>query len=723
MKIATHSIFLFLILSVGACQRERSQPLPSSVQEVLATLKSEVPLDKPVGYLTDLQLIKLEKELAKGKKVTPQLHFEYAVCLLNNGLTSQAIMELENIKNSHENHADSSFGYQIDKQLAITYLRMGEQQNCVGKSNPDGCLFPLKEEAIYTDKTGPGQAVIIFEKLLALNPRDIEVKWLLNLAHMTLGSYPDGVPEKWRVPLQQFQSRDSIGRFEDRADSLGLAHLGLSGGVIMDDFNNDGALDIVLSEVYFDGQLKFYLNQGDGSFSDQTEAAGLSGEFGGLHMVQADYDNDGWLDFFILRGAWFNVNGQHPNSLLRNNGDGTFTDVTIEAGLYSRYPTQSGVWGDINRDGWVDLLIANESNSHFKAPIEFFINNQDGTFSNIAQAAGLKQKGYFKGITLVDYNNDLWPDVFISYLKGKNLLLKNSGINKEGVVFFEDVSEQSNIEGPRKNFPCWAWDYNNDGLEDLMTIHYSFNHQRMYEDLMGDPVTGGEGIGFYRNNGDGTFTNIADQVSLDRPYYAMAGNFGDFDNDGFLDFYLGTGSPSMETLVPNRMVRNIGGTHFEDITFSADVGHLQKGHSIAIGDLDNDGDQDMYVVLGGIFVSDIFQNPVLINPGQGNNWVNLKLIGTTANRSAIGSKIELVIKDGDKERALFRTVSSGGSFGSSSLQQEIGLGKAREIIRIRITWAGSGAVEKFENIDANQAYQIIEGKGIMEPRSFISVDL
>ncbi len=723
MRHTTLLIALLLILSMGACQREQPQPLPSSVQEVLSNLKSQVQLDRNISYMADIKLGLLEKEIAQGRGDAPQFRLEYAVCLLNNGLTSQAILELESIKKSQENGSDASFIYSVDKQLAITYLRMGEQENCVGKSNAASCLFPLKPEATYIDKTGPKQAIPIFEKLLALNPKDIEARWLLNLAYMTLGTYPSQVPEKWRIPSEQFQSRNSIGHFEDMADSLGLAHLGLSGGVIMDDFNNDGALDIVLSEVYFDRQLKFYRNNGDGTFSDQTETAGILGELGGLHMIQADYNNDGWLDFFILRGAWFNVNGRHPNSLLRNNGDGTFTDVTLESGLYSLYPTQSGVWGDFNRDGWIDLLIANESNSHFEAPIEFFVNNQDGTFTNVAKQAGLDQLGYFKGVTLVDYNNDLWPDVFITYLKGENLLLKNAGINEKGMVLFEDVSSKAGIQNPRKNFPCWSWDYDNNGLEDLLAIPYSFDHTSMFNDLMGMEISDFEGIGFYRNNGDGTFTNIADQVALNRPYYAMAGNFDDFDNDGFLDFYLGTGSPSMETLVPNRMVRNVGGIYFEDITFSADVGHLQKGHSIAIGDIDNDGDQDMYVVLGGIFVSDIFQNPVLINPGQGNNWVNLKLIGKKSNRSAIGSKIMLVVSEGEKERSLYRTVSSGGSFGSSSLQQEIGIGKAEHILMIRITWAGSGVVEEFENIEVNQAYHIVEGQGIIESPNFNQIEL
>ncbi|MFT5165026.1 MAG: tetratricopeptide (TPR) repeat protein [Saprospiraceae bacterium] len=709
--------FLIFVIYLSGCKDKSPEPLPSSVQEVLATLKSQIQTEKAINYMVDLKLGILEKKIAESKNQHPELLLEYAECLLNNGLTTKAIEELKKMKSSPKARLDSDFVYRMDKQLAIAYMRMGEGQNCIGKPNPAACLFPLKKEAIYVDKIGSMLAIEILEKLLLIDPYDLESKWLLNLAFMTLGNYPDGPPEKWLIPPSRFESKSSIGRFEDKAGSMGLEHIGLAGGVIMDDFNNDGALDIVLSEIYFDRQLKFYINTGDGRFSDQTEAAGLLGEFGGLNMIQADYNNDGWLDFLVLRGAWFASNGQHPNSLLRNNGDGTFTDVTIGAGLYSLYPTQSAIWGDFNRDGWIDLLIANESNSRFKAPIEFFINNKDGTFIDMAKEAGLRDiVGFFKGITMTDFDNNLWPDVFISNLKGKNYLLKNLGVDNNGAVRFSDISNVADIEKPRTSFSCWAWDYNNDGLEDIMALPYSFNHQHVYEELMGLQITGGEGVGFYQNNGDGTFTNIAKEVSLDRPYYAMAGNFGDFDNDGFLDFYLGTGSPSMGILVPNRMVRNVNGSYFEDITFSADVGHLQKGHSIAVGDLDNDGDQDIYAELGGIFIADVFQNLVLINPGQGNNWVNLKLIGTKANKSAIGSKIELTLKTGDQERSLFRTVNSGGSFGSSSLQQEIGLAKADLIKQIKITWAGSGTVEVFYNVAINRAYQITEENTLLEER-------
>lgn len=723
MNIILYPFFLLLLFGFYSCESESVQPLPSSVQEVLATLKSKATPGNSYKYFSDLYVEQLEKKLAKKSNRTPQLRLRYAEALLNSGSTDKAIMELHKLKASLSDDVDPGFIYQLNKQLAVSYLRMGEEQNCFDNAAATSCVFPLDEEAVYMDKIGPRFAIDLLEELLDEKGEDLETKWLLNLAYMTVGNYPDSVPSQFLISPDLFTSSKSIGRFRNVASSSGLATTGLSGGVIMDDFNNDGALDIVVSALLWEGQLRYYENNGDGSFTDRTESAGLLGEFGGLNLIQADYNNDGWLDFFVLRGAWFSENGHHPNSLLRNNGDGTFTDVTIEAGLYSLYPTQAGVWGDFNRDGWIDLMIVNESNKELKRPIEFYQNNKDGTFRDVAKHIGVDFYSFYKGVVVTDFNNDLWPDVFISNIRGDNILLQNEGIKENGIVQFTNVSERAGIQGTKKNFPCWSWDVDNDGLEDLMAITYSYDHTHMYEDLLGLPLTGGESPGVFRNNGDGTFTDDAEKTRLNRPLYAMAGNFGDFDNDGYLDFFLGTGAPSMATLVPNRMFRNEKGSFFEDITYLAEVGHIQKGHAIAVGDLDNDGDQDLYVMLGGIYASDVFENAVLINPGQGNNWVNLKLIGTEANRAAIGSKITLTIVENEEERKLFHTVNSGGSFGASSLQQEIGLGKANQVKSIRITWAGSGTVEVFEDVAINQAYQIIEGQGKIEGWSLQQIEL
>src|SRR5262249_28575698 len=176
-------------------------------------------------------------------------------------------------------------------------------------------------------------AIAVLTEQLHESPQDLSARWLLNLAHMTLGEYPDKVPTQWLIPPKVFASEYDLPRFPDVAGQLGLDVDDLAGGCILDDFDNDGFIDIVASSWGFNGQLRYFHNDGNGRFTERTGEAGLLGLTGGLNIQQTDYNNDGWLDIWILRGAWLGKEGRIPNSLLRNNGDGTFTDVTEEAGL------------------------------------------------------------------------------------------------------------------------------------------------------------------------------------------------------------------------------------------------------------------------------------------------------------------------------------------------------------------------------------------------------
>ncbi len=240
----------------------------------------------------------------------------------------------------------------------LVYLRLAETQNCCLKNHPLSCIVPIQPEAVHTNKEGSLKAIQDFEKILEqmstcdknYNTESFEdgIKWLLNVAYMTLGEYPQKVPEKYLIPSSVFTSKIDFPRFPNIAATLNLNRFNLAGSVIVDDFNNDHYLDIVTSTWDTAGQLCFFRNEADGTFSDQTESAGLLGLYGGLNILQTDYNNDGYLDIFVLRGAWLKEKGQHPNSLLRNNGDGTFSDVTFKTGLGDiHYPTQTAAWADM----------------------------------------------------------------------------------------------------------------------------------------------------------------------------------------------------------------------------------------------------------------------------------------------------------------------------------------------------------------------------------------
>ena len=182
----------------------------------------------------------------------------------------------------------------------------------------------------------------------------------------------------------------------------------------------------------------------------------------------------------------------------------------------------------------------------------------------------------------------------------------------------------------------------------------------------------------YRNRGDGTFENVTAAAGLATIMPTMGSNYGDLDNDGYPDLYLGTGDPTLEMLVPNRVFRNAGG-RFEEVTAAGGFGHVQKGHGVSFGDIDHDGDQDVFMVLGGAFEGDVAQNVLLLNPGHGNAWVTLRLRGTDANRLGIGARIAVAVDTPRGARTIHALAGSGGSFGASTLQQEIGLGDATRI--------------------------------------------
>lgn len=214
----------------------------------------------------------------------------------------------------------------------------------------------------------------------------------------------------------------------------------------------------------------------------------------------------------------------------------------------------------------------------------------------------------------------------------------------------------------------------------------------------------------YENNGDGTFSEKSLQAGLKESSTTMGCNFGDLDNDGYLDFYLATGAPNLSSIVPNKMYKNHQGKYFEDVTYSGGFGHIQKGHAIGFGDLDMDGDQDIYAIMGGAYEGDNFPNILFENPlGNRNNWINIILEGTTSNRGAIGAKIILTIVENGKERDIYHSVGSGASFGGNSIMAEIGLGKAKEIKVLKILWPNKKKTSStFQNVSINKTVKIKE---------------
>jgi tetratricopeptide (TPR) repeat protein len=733
-RLRNFTFFILLLCTLTSCGDESTatkstqegQDAYLSNKEMAAILEQIAEETDPrLNYSLNLKLAgilktELDKATDPQKKFT--IKVDYAQQLLFAGKTEAAIKEFEQIAKilgGFNNMLNPKYKPLADL-WAVAYLRLGEQQNCVLNHTSASCIVPLQPEAYHQLETGSRNAIDLYAKILEAYPDDDQSKWLINIAYMTLGEYPDKVPAKWRIPVKAFQTENSsLKSFKDVATGLLLDQTGISGGCSIEDFNNDGNLDIFATSYGLKDQAQIWFNLGNGQFKQTTPKSKLLGMVSGLNTIHSDYNNDGFQDILILRGAWMGKGGEHPNSLLRNNGDETFTDVTKAAGLFTKHPTQTAAWADFNLDGWIDLYIGNESGAldqkqKLNHPCELFVNNGDGTFTEVAAKLGLDVKGMIKGVSWGDINNDRMPDLYVSDMVGNNRLFVNRGGTSIDDWKFEEIAAKAGVQEPVFSFPCWFWDFDNDGFEDIYVSSYDIR----YIDQVGKAAgieylknqKSGEMPRVYRNNGDETFTDMTEQMRIDKSMYSMGSNFGDIDNDGFLDFYIGTGAPNFMSIVPNRMFRNVGGKYFEEVTMGG-FGHLQKGHGISFGDVDNDGDQDIYCVMGGAYEGDVAQNVLFENPNEDNKWINVVLEGKTCGRNALHARIKVATtQENGQEQIFYRAVNTGGTFGASSLQQEIGLAKAVSIDYIEIFWPNPALpIQKFENIQLNSSLKITEG--------------
>src|SRR5438067_1962742 len=495
------------------------------------------------------------------------------------------------------------------------------------------------------------------------------------------------------------------------------------------DYDNDGWMDVfILSGTKVEGAPpgatnRLYKNNRDGTFTDVTEKSGLRYAGWASGVCVGDYDNDGFEDLFI---TYF---GQ--NQLYRNNGDGTFTDVTKEAGLLNESPR----WGagctfvDYNRDGHLDLFVSNylqfdfkhvpkpgaNSNCNWKGvPVEcgprglppgyhsLYRNNGDGTFTDVSREAGVSELRESYGMTTVaaDLNEDGWPDIYVACDSTPSLLLINSGkgtFTEEGVLrgvaLSEDGMEQAGMG-------IAIGDYDLDGHLDIFKTHYA-------EDTNG----------LYHNDGKGNFEDItrAAKIGVETHYICWGAGMVDLDNDGLPDLFITTGSvyPQLEKTLPQfpnkgpRVVfRNLGNGTFEELTTEAGPGvaatHCSRG--CAFGDFDNDGDLDILIV-------NLDEPPSLLrNDIRGNHhWLKVKLIGTQSNRSAIGARV--LLRYGDKQQAQ-EAVSQSSYCSSNDPRLHFGLGTA-EIADLEVRWP-NGAKQTFRKLAADQLIVIREGSPNVE---------
>ena len=595
------------------------------------------------------------------------------------------------------------------RALAAAWLRVGEQENCILHHGTDSCLLPISPAGQHVEREGSRQAMTVLLQMLHEQPADLEARWLLNVAAMTLGEWPDGLPAEWRVPPSAFASEGEVGRFRDVAAACGLADRQHAGGLCLEDFDGDGRLDLVTSQLDEDAPLCFLHNAGDGRFADRSAESGLASTTGGLNLVHGDVDNDGAPDILVLRSAGQpQLDRDWPLTLLLGDRRGGFRDATSDAGLHERFSTRAAALADYDGDGRLDLFVGNQGSESLRRVSRLYRNTGEGRFEEVGEAAGLALIAPVEGCAWGDADDDGDPELVVTCATGPPLLFRNDGGR------FTECARQAGLAGPSRGGSCGWLDFDNDGHLDLFVAGYRLGMTAaVCADYLGAEATDVTPR-LYRNRGDGRFEDVTHAAGLMHVLPVLGCNWGDLDNDGWTDLYLGTGEPDLCAIYPNRLFRNDGGRRFLDVTTAAGMGHLQKGAALAFGDLDADGDQDVVEIMGGLLEGDSFHRVLFENPGGGGRWVTLVLEGVAANRSAIGARLRVTVRRPDgSTRDVHHLVGTGGSYGSQSLQAELGLGDATAIESVEIAWPGSGTRQtvRGDAVGLDSCWKIVEGEG------------
>ncbi len=530
-------------------------------------------------------------------------------------------------------------------------------------------------------------------------------------------------------------------RFEDVSKQAGLTVSNIaepeqhyiiestSGGVGFIDCDNDGKLDIVtinsstVDRYRAGGDLMvtLYHQDADLKFTDITQAAGLTRKGWGMGVAVADFDNDGWQDLYVT--------GYGGNALYRNLGNCKFEDVTDKAGLRVGGYSEGAAWGDYNRDGFVDLFVPRylsmdldklpkpdaadklcdfqgismecARRGHNGETDFLFRNRGDGTFEDVSKKAGVDDPGRYLGMQgmWADYDNDGWPDLYVTNDGGPNYLYHNK---HDGT--FEDVGLYSgaalSLEGQeRGSMGVDFGDIDHDGRLDIFVSNFA-----------------GEANALYWNQGERGFTDISWPSGIARPSVSYVGwgtAFFDMDNDGWLDLFVANGHvfPQMDNVKgsapyrqPVLLFRNKRNRTFEDVTALAGLDKLPAAsrRGAAFGDVNNDGKVD-------ILLLNVGQPPtLLINRTETDNHAVLfRLVGTKSNKSAIGARV--TVTSGGVTQ--FSEVRSGSSYCSQNdLRLHFGLGKDSTISSVEVAWP-SGKKEVYKDLAADFIYTIVEDKG------------
>ncbi|MEZ5039798.1 MAG: FG-GAP-like repeat-containing protein [Saprospiraceae bacterium] len=459
-------------------------------------------------------------------------------------------------------------------------------------------------------------------------------------------------------------------QFSDQSKPSGVNNIGFNRGVAVVDYNQDGWEDLYFSRLA--GTNFLYQNNGDGTFSDVTQSAGLAYTGNSVTAVFGDLDNDGWPDLVL-------GNRDEASLVYHNNGDGTFTDITFAAGVQNLGKVQTVLLADVNNDGWLDLYFAN-----FGTENALFINQGNGQFKNTTTISGATDNQMAMGAVFFDYDNDGDQDLYLTHDANQpNILYQNNGDGH-----FVDVSAAAGVNYAGQGMGVDAGDFNNDGFLDLYITN-------LYENTL------------YLNQGDGTFSNRSGPAGVTDFGMGWGTAALDYNNDGWLDLYVcnETYFTISGHQYPNVLYQNLGNGSFTVVSANSPLESPFGGYGTACADFDKDGQLDIAIANSG--TSD--GNQLLVNEENNeNHWVMLQLEGNLSNRSAIGARVEL--RAGPL--TLCDQVMAGTGFAAqNSLKLHFGLGDITQIDQLDIYWP-SGQKETFEALAVDRYYHIVEQTSI-----------
>lgn len=526
-------------------------------------------------------------------------------------------------------------------------------------------------------------------------------QWMLKVALDQLGSAAPQLPPMFLFPAAKPPPRAGLRwEFQDMAPELGLDRYDGNGTVAFGDIDNDGDLDILLagSGVF----MAVYRNE-KGRFREVTEEVGLARVPSGYSLNLVDYDNDGWLDLYVSLNGW---SGPMKNRLYRNV-NGKFADVTENSGTGDEGSGFISLWGDLDNDGFLDLVVANGVLKDGSTP-QVYRNNRDGTFTNVTKAAGIDEPPTYGaiGIALGDYDRDGDLDILINGLDdAPNRLYRNDGKWK----FTEVARKAGLVQPPHNGFVCFFFDYNNDGWPDALTTSLAA-WEAVVEGLKAGapPKLHADATRLFRNKGGGTFADVTMEAGLHPPMGVMGAGVADLDNDGYIDIYFGTGDPQLTRLEPNRVFRNNGDGTFSDLTALTGFARPgNKGHGVAFVDFDEDGDLDVYAQLGGHYQGDHAHNAFYRNlQGSRNQWVQVELEGVKSNRFGVGAQV--TVKAGGL--LMHREMKGSVGFGATEpYRLHFGLGQEKRIAEMEVRWP-SGVKQIFKDLEAGRIYKVKENE-------------